>query len=169
MRRLDLDFAASVPRWPARALLLAGVLAALDAGARLHEHQREQVRQQALAEQSLQTALTPPPIDQATQLEWQAARQASADLALPWEPLFLAIEGALGPDVALLSVDPDPGRQSLRLGGEARDFPALLAFVSRLESGGVLRGVHLLSHEIRGDVAQRPYRFVLAARWERGP
>jgi hypothetical protein len=57
----------------------------------------------------------------------------------------------------------------VRIGGEARDILAAIAFVQRLESTPALDGVHLLSHQVRADVAERPVQFVAAATWRHQP
>ena len=102
--------------------------------------------------------------------QYQTARAIISDLQIPWNGLFAGIEQASSgySDAELLSVQPDPRKGSVGLSGEARDFPAMLAFMSRLESAGTLRGVHLVSHGIRPD-GPRAYAFKLSARWETAP
>jgi len=57
----------------------------------------------------------------------------------------------------------------VRISGEARNYLAILNLMLRLEEPQVLTGVHLLNHQIREDVAQRPYQFTLAASWRAAP
>lgn len=102
--------------------------------------------------------------------QYQAAKAIISDLQIPWNGLFSGIEQASSgySDAQLLSVQPDPRKGSVGLSGEARDFPAMLAFMSRLESAGTMRGVHLVTHGIRTD-GPRAYTFRLSARWETAP
>jgi hypothetical protein len=114
------------------------------------------------------------PIDEETRRELDNARQILTQLALPWEPLFGAIEAALTRDTALLAIEPDAAKGMVRLSGEARNYPAILVLMRRLEQpvaghGVVLSGVHLLSHDVRDDVPERPLRYTVAARWSTGP
>lgn len=114
------------------------------------------------------------PIDEETRRELDNARQILTQLALPWEPLFGAIEAALTRDTALLAIEPDAAKGMVRLSGEARNYPAILVLMRRLEQpvaghGVVLSGVHLLSHDVRDDVPERPLRYTVSASWSTGP
>jgi hypothetical protein len=109
-----------------------------------------------------------------TRRELDDARQILTQLALPWEPLFGAIEAALTPHTALLSIEPDATKGVVRISGEARDYPAVLVLMRRLDKpvagqGVVLSRVHLLNHDVRDDVPERPVRFTLSARWSLSP
>jgi Tfp pilus assembly protein PilN len=109
------------------------------------------------------------PVNEATRREFDAARRILQELTLPWEPLFRAIESSLDKQTALLAIEPDAGKGMVRITGEARDYLAILAFMRRLEQAGALVAVHLLNHQIREDVAERPYQFILAASWRTAP
>jgi Tfp pilus assembly protein PilN len=165
---LDLDFGRRRPRWPAWLLLAAGVAAL---GEALFGWQA--LRDEVAAIEHRQTRRTVPlpraPVSEAAQRELDAARQVLQELALPWEPLFRSIEAAVDDDTALLSLEPDASKRVVRIGGEARDILAAIAFVQRLESTPALDGVHLLSHQVRADVAERPVQFVAAATWRHQP
>lgn len=80
-----------------------------------------------------------------------------------WERLFDALEQAADETVTLLALD--PGESEIGLSGEAKNFAAAAAYVKRLEAGGTLTEVHVLSHEVARDHPQKPIRFVLSARW----
>lgn len=113
-------------------------------------------------------------IDEETRRELDNARQILTQLALPWEPLFGAIEAALTRDTALLAIEPDAAKGVVRISGEARNYPAILVLMRRLEQpvtghGVVLSGVHLLNHDVRDDVPERPLHYTLAARWSTSP
>jgi Tfp pilus assembly protein PilN len=57
----------------------------------------------------------------------------------------------------------------LRISGEARSYPSILSFMVRLEKTQVLTGVHLISHQLREELAERPVQFTLAASWRTAP
>lgn len=170
MRALQLDFVRRRPAWPAWLLLGVGAVLAADAlfdTLRLHD-------ELALAQgrprgTPAQAAAPREALSEATRRELELARRALQELALPWEALFQAVEASIDRDTALLAVEPDAGKRLLRISGEARNYPALLAFMVRLEKTQVLVGVHLVSHQLREEVAERPLQFTLAAGWGAAP
>lgn len=178
LRRLDLDLVRPGPAWPAWLLLIAGLVLAVHSGLGYVAlaDQQAQLQQRSARPRPALAAPTATVSDE-TRRELDAARQILQELALPWEPLFRLIEASLRADAALLAIEPDAGKGQLRIRGEARDYPAILAFMRRLEAPQrpadeapqVLSGVHLLNHEIREDVAERPYLFTLAASWSTAP
>ena len=97
--------------------------------------------------------------------EVASARQALDEIGLPWDDVFGALEGAAHKDVALLAVNPDPRRGSLRIMAEARNLAAMLAYHQRLQAAPHLRDVALTDHEVARDDPQRPVRFNIMATW----
>jgi Tfp pilus assembly protein PilN len=169
-RPLDLDLVRRRPGWPGWLMLAVGVALAGDAlfsyvGLRDETAQLERRR----AGPQLSAKASTEPLTEQTRRELDAARQTLQELALPWEPLFRSIEASIGTDTALLAIEPDAGKRVVRISGEARNYLAILNLMLRLEEPQVLTGVHLLNHQIREDVAQRPYQFTLAASWRAAP
>lgn len=98
----------------------------------------------------------------------QEVKRANAVLSqidLPWEALFDSVEYASSHDVALLSFQPDAASRTLRIGGEAKNMPALLDFIGTLERESVLEDVYLLKYEIKQNDSQQPIIFSLVASW----
>ncbi len=99
-------------------------------------------------------------------------QQAARDLATPWTLLLAELEQA-GKDsedqVAVLGVEPDHGKHQVRISAEARDLPAALAYVQRLQSSRSIRFPMLDRHEIRLDVPQQPVRFDMTGQWRDQP
>lgn len=98
----------------------------------------------------------------------QEIRRANAVLSeidLPWGTLFDSVEYATGPEVALLSFQPDAAGRTMLMGGEAKSMPALLDFVSALEREPVLKDAYLLKYEVKQDDPQRPIIFSIMASW----
>jgi hypothetical protein len=87
---------------------------------------------------------------------------------VPWGELFAAIESAEHGNVALLAVQPDARSHSVLIGGEARDLPAALAYMERLERTRRLRDVVLLTHEVKTKDPGQPVAFTLNAVWQEG-
>jgi hypothetical protein len=99
-------------------------------------------------------------------LEVNQVNQVVRELAVPWSALFNAVDASGGEGIALLSLEPDTQKGTVKISGEARDLNVLLAYVKQLASRDVFGGVLLQSHQVRQDVAEQPVRFSLLARWK---
>ncbi len=170
IRALSLDFKQTPRRWSALglALLALGALAL----ATVANEERKLAGQIELAESRLQVLakrgkIKPAlPLDaQALQQEIRQANEILQQLALPWDALFQAVEANSEQEVALLSIQPDVGKRIVRIGGEVKNFDALLAYITRLEQSKILDHVYLTSHEVRTQDAEKPVRFALVANW----
>ena len=95
----------------------------------------------------------------------QRANEAIDQLALPWDELFAAVEAADARGLGLLALTPDAKLRTLRLAGEARTMPELLAYVERLAAQPALRQVHLLGYETVQRDGAEVVAFTLQARW----
>jgi hypothetical protein len=97
--------------------------------------------------------------------EVKKANAVMSEIDLPWEALFDSVEYASSHDVALLSFQPDAAGRTMRIGGEAKDIPAMLDFVGALEREPALKDAYLLKYEVKRDDPQRPVIFSLTASW----
>lgn len=104
--------------------------------------------------------------EQTAEAEDVALASARRQLALNWEPLFSAIESAVTEDTALLSLDPDPARSTVRLSLEAKDNDAMLSYVDGLSRQPGMRNVVLASQETLIEHPQMPVRFTVEAAWQ---
>jgi hypothetical protein len=98
----------------------------------------------------------------------QEIRQANvvlAQLNVPWDALFRALEGAAIDGVTLLAIQPDVGSGQVRISGEARTYDLALRYVARLEQSERFASVFLTSHEVRASAPRRPVVFGLVADW----
>lgn len=95
----------------------------------------------------------------------KAAQDVLDKLALPWEPLFQALETTADGNVVLLSLEPDPEKKEIRIGAEAKDMEAMLAYVDRLRDVSVLKKVYISGHQIQMQNPQKPVRFMVGAQW----
>ena len=90
------------------------------------------------------------------------------ELATPWTRVLAELETAShdsASDIALLSVEPDESKHMVRVTGESRDLPRVLAYVGTLQKSALLRYPMLETHEVRSDDPQRPVRFAVSAEW----
>lgn len=180
MRRLCLDFrrpSRDGGSAPALLLLLGAVLAVffadryLDLEAALAEREAQVAQlQRQLSRQA--TPRTPRAGERATAAELKQAAAVAERLSLPWDRLLQGIEQAahkLDRDVALLSVRPDAHRRVVKITGEARHFPAIIAYAKLLAQDRSMDDVYIESHQIQQQDPQRPVRFELAAHWRVAP
>lgn len=82
------------------------------------------------------------------------ARSVITRIGLPWNDLFKALDETQIEDVQLLAVEPDPEARTVRITAEARDIPAMLTYVARLESIAYFRSVSLLQQELKREPAR---------------
>ena len=100
------------------------------------------------------------------------AGHIAAELGTPWTSLLAELEAASrdsADQIALLSVEPDHAKHNLRITGESRDLPLVLAYVQRLQASTLLRYPMLESHEVKADDPQHPVRFAMTAEWRELP
>ena len=97
--------------------------------------------------------------------EVRKANTVMSELDLPWGALFDSVEYASSHDVALLSIQPDASSRKMRIGGEAKNIPAMLDFVGALEREPALKDTYLLKYEIKRDDPHRPVTFLVSASW----
>ena len=99
-------------------------------------------------------------------LEVKQANQVVRQLSLPWNALFKAVETSGGKSIALLSLEPDLQKGTVKISGEAKDFDALLEYVRQLSKREVFGSVLLQNHQIQQDIPEKPLRFSLLAHWK---
>jgi hypothetical protein len=158
--------------WLLVAGLVAGGLAVLE---QRHLSTRVQAREAQLEEiRSMSRRARPAIATQAADTpevreQIKKANTVLAQMNVPWGELFEAIESADEGGVALLQVQPDARSRTVLMGGSARDLPAVLAYMTRLERTERLKDVVLMSHEIKLKEPGTPVAFQLLARWVEGP
>jgi Tfp pilus assembly protein PilN len=178
MARFEIDFAGSRTRSRQRSLVLlvSGLVVAVAAVWSINavQEERASVRIQAEAVRKgpeprsraevADTAMPPERLREMAQ-----ANRIADQLNLPWSGLFDAIEQSTDASVTLLALQPDPQDETVRLSGEGRSLPAVLAYLDLLQQQPALAGVRLESHETLVQDAQRPVRFVAVTRWRLRP
>ena len=103
------------------------------------------------------------------QQEARFANDILMQMALPWGSLFKTLESSNTDKIALLAIQPDAGKHSVKVNGEAKDFTALLDYIQQLEQDKTLTDVALLNHEIDQQTPEKPVRFALTANWRLQP
>ena len=179
MKRTHIDFA---PRTLRRTLfrvpprffgflfataMLCFVLASQVASYREEREQLEAL-QAAIAARSqavrpLPVAATPKYVIPAAQAT--AVNDAVMQLNLPWRDLVEAVQGATPNNVALLALEPDAKRRTLRITAETRNSDDMLAYVAKMQEQGWFASSALVRHEIAEQEPNRPLRFQVSAQW----
>ena len=103
------------------------------------------------------------------ELEVRSANDVLRQLTLPWGKLFDAVEAAGGKDVALLALEPDLGKRTVKISGEARNLSAMLNYVTQLEAQGPFGTVYLQNHQVQRSDPEKPVQFTAIAAWEGKP
>lgn len=95
----------------------------------------------------------------------RAVNDAVMQLNLPWRDLVEAVRAATPGNVALLALEPDAKRRTLRITAEAKNSDDMLAYVARMEEQGWFASSALVRHEIAEQEPNRPLRFQISAQW----
>ncbi|HAF54108.1 MAG TPA: hypothetical protein DCL01_02520 [Thauera sp.] len=171
---VDLDFAPARRRRPGAlgwSLLAIGLLAASFAGYEFWAAERELDERAALVAR-LRTELRQERPQQAVRNaalvsaeEREPADRVAGALNADWASFFADLADASHPEVALLELQGDAARGSLRMVGEAQSVEAAFAYVDRLQRAGMLREARIDSHEWVTQGPQMVVRFVLTAQW----
>lgn len=166
MRRLELDFLRTRPAapWAGWLLLLAAFALAVDLG-RAYQEVRASIARNELRLARAAPAARAAPLREASPEDLAAARESIRRLATPWDGLFAALESTPTEGVALTGVAPDSQNASVLITGEARDFPALVAYVTALRRTAPLARAYLARHETRAGGARYPVAFSIRAPW----
>ena len=179
MKRVRIDFAppglaraihrTGLAGWSLAALALALCAAAGAAGWQMHVRQRALESQIALARAHAAAPVVaaapaaprvPIPAAQAA-----AVNNAVMQLNTPWQALRDAIGAATPASIALLSLEPDPRRRSMRITAEAKTSDDMIAYVEQLKQQELFGNVALAHHEISELDPNKPIRFQLDAQW----
>lgn len=175
MRAIHLDYQKAYRPFPVLgAILLAAAVAIGAQMARQYDYlggvltgwETEETRLDRLARQyNLQTGERGDPDAAERAREIAKANEVLRRITLPWDDLFLAIESAAPGEVALLSMEPEAEKRTLKIAGEAKHVKAMLDYIRLLEGRPMLHTVTLSNHQVQVTDPQRPVRFTLVAGW----
>jgi len=178
MRRTRIDFAPRslrrlMFRTPPRMLaLLAGALVTCTlAGVHGWDYLEQQRELDALRAALAARVAAPPPVAQAArkvvvpEQQANAVNEAVMQLNLPWRDLYDTVRAATPASVALLALEPDAKRRTVRLTAEAKTSDDMFAYVARLQEQAWFTSVVLTRHEVAEQDPNRPLRFQVSAQW----
>ena len=178
MNQLPIDFAppgfkrtlhrTGTRTWVMAAIGLALCVAAGVIGARLLARQKadnallEAARARANVPVVVAVASTAPRI---SELQAASVNAAVMQLNLPWRALQDAIGAATPRSIAMLALEPDARKRSMKITAEAKTSDAMIAYVEELKKQELFSAVALSRHEINEQDPLRPIRFQIEAEW----
>ncbi|HEY0061052.1 MAG TPA: PilN domain-containing protein [Telluria sp.] len=178
MNELQIDFAApslqrTLHRTGPLTWALAAVALLLCAGAAVagwHLLAQQRADQATLAAARLRAAVpVAAPVEKTapriTDIQASAVNAAIMQLNLPWRALHDAIGEATPPDIAMLALEPDARKRSMKITAEAKSSDAMIGYVEQLKKQELFGAVTLTRHEINEQDPARPIRFQIEAEW----
>jgi len=180
MKKLGIDFAPPSlgrlllrgPRPVLALLAVALALAPLLATNLAHyrrlraEQDAFQSRAEAVAARARAWARAPAPVRAAVPpAQADAVNAAVLQLNLPWRALHDAVQAGTPAGIALLALEPDAKRRSLRITAEAKTSDDMIGYVEQLRQQNWFDAVALVRHEINEQDPNRPIRFQIDAAW----
>lgn len=174
MRALHLDYRAARPRsGMAVVLLVCGLSLAAMALMNFQYSRRSAERWEAelvMAQGKLNRSARNPPRgrgDTAQRAEEIAAANAVIrQLNLPWEEMFSAFELATNDEIALLGIDPDAKKRTVKVTAESKTAEGMLNYIKRLQQAALLDDVLLQKHELQTKDSEKPLRFTVTSAWK---
>jgi Tfp pilus assembly protein PilN len=132
--------------------------------------ERRQREIDLLRVQSQARAQAPAPAAAAVRPPVPAAQAAAVNAAvvqlnLPWRALHDAVQAGTPANIALLALEPDAKKNTVRITAEARSSDDMIAYVEKLQKVDWFSAVILARHEINEQDPNRPIRFQLDAQW----
>ncbi len=178
MNRLDIDFAppglqrilhrTGARTWLLAALALVVCLACAVVGSRLVAQQRVDAAELAAAYSRSKAPVVVAVVREQpkiSELQGAAVNAAVMQLNLPWRALHDAIGSATPPNIAMLALEPDPRKSSMRITAEAKTSDEMIAYVESLKRQELFVDVVLTRHEVSEQDPNRPIRFQIDAVW----
>jgi hypothetical protein len=166
-------------RWPGGLVMLGlAVLVAVEYNGVVDQQSQLQIlverQQQLVALSANQVKSAPAPLQVAakqgeiklSQPQQKAAEKIVQQLNVRWFDLLQALESQQVPEIALLQLLPDASGGQFVLSGEAKNYQALLRYVSQLQTVEALDQVHLQKHQVNESHPQRPVSFEIQGGWQ---
>ena len=94
-----------------------------------------------------------------------AVNGAVLRLNLPWQELQAALGHATPSGVALLALEPDAAKRTLKITAQSRNSAAMLAYLHALKQQPMFSSVVLVRHEIHDQEPGAPIHFQLQTQW----
>jgi Tfp pilus assembly protein PilN len=120
--------------------------------------QEQEVRQQIIDLTVKQKKQNQLPASALSPVQIRGYNSVIRQLNLPWTNLFEDLEAMTPVDVALISIEPDGQRSTVKLVAEAKTLVTLLDYTSKLQQNGVFGRLTYSKHETNEQDANKPVR-----------
>jgi Tfp pilus assembly protein PilN len=98
------------------------------------------------------------PTSSLTPIQIRGYNSVIRQLNVPWKNLFDDLEVMTPMDVALISIEPDGSRATVKLVAEAKSLSTLLSYSSKLQQNGIFGQITYSKHETNEQDANKPIR-----------
>lgn len=98
------------------------------------------------------------PISELTSTQIRGYNNVIRQLNVPWKNLFEDLESMTPMDVALISIEPDGARSTVKLVAEAKSLTTLLNYSSKLQQNGIFGRITYSKHETNEQDTNKPIR-----------
>ena len=116
------------------------------------------MRQQTIELKAKQQKQNQLPVSTLTPLQVRGYNSVIRQLNVPWKNLFEDLEAMTPMDVALISIEPDGSRSTVKLVAEAKSLATLLSYSSKLQQNGIFGRIAYSKHETNEQDANKPIR-----------
>jgi Tfp pilus assembly protein PilN len=120
--------------------------------------QEQEVRQQIIDLKAKQQKQSQLPASVLTTVQVRGYNSVIRQLNLPWKSLFEDLEAMTPEDVALISIEPDGSRSTVKLVAEAKTLATLLDYTSKLQQNGEFGRLTYSKHETNEQDTNKPVR-----------
>jgi hypothetical protein len=98
------------------------------------------------------------PVSELTSTQIRGYNNVIRQLNAPWKNLFEDLELMTPMDVALISIEPDGARSTVKLVAEAKSLTTLLNYSSKLQQNGIFGRITYSKHETNEQDTNKPIR-----------
>jgi Tfp pilus assembly protein PilN len=183
MKKVHIDFAPPslartwhrTPRgtWSLLVAVLALALPLASSIAQYRSLERAEAQRTAQAAQAQARAVARAPVAAPARVvppaQAGAVNASVQQLNVPWRGLHDAVQAATPPTIALLALEPDAKKSSVRITAEAKNSDDMIAYVEALQHIDWFTTALLARHEINEQDPNRPIRFQVDAQWRAAP
>ena len=120
--------------------------------------QEQELRQQIVELKAKQQKQKQLPASELTPLQVRGYNNVIRRLNVPWKNLFEDLEAMTPMDVALISIEPDGSRSTVKLVAEAKSLTTLLSYSSKLQQNGIFGRITYSKHETNEQDTNKPTR-----------
>lgn len=120
--------------------------------------QEQELRQKTTDLKAKQQKQNQLPVSALSPLQVRGYNSVIRQLNVPWKNLFEDLEAMTPMDVALISIEPDGSRATVKLVAEAKSLATLLSYSSKLQQNGIFGRLTYSKHETNEQDINRPIR-----------